>query len=329
MNKTLFILFILISNFGLGQNLIPNPSFEIYDTCPNQFSTNFDKQIEHCIGWTFPTQYGTSDYFNSCASTSNPWTKVNVPDAFMGYQNAYDGNGYCGFFGYAVDGDGIFGTEYIQARLLTPLNSGKTYNVVFYVSLANYSEYAITEIGAYFSVTAISKNVPKPFSFIPQIVSQTGVYLSDTLNWMKIEGNFIAQGNEEYITIGNFNDSLDIDTSNTGIIFPTGENAAYYYIDGISIEEVAHAVVIPNIITPNGDGSNDIFQLNFQYESVIIYNRWGQSLFESNNNESYWNGRTTSGSEVPDGTYYYLITTKEETFKGFVQVIRGNSINYK
>ena len=65
-----------------------------------------------------------------------------------------------------------------------------------------------------------------------------------------------------------------------------------------------------------------MFQLNFPYENMMIFNRWGQKLFESNNNEAYWNGRTTSGSEVPDGTYYYIITTKEETHKGFVQLLR-------
>lgn len=81
-------------------------------------------------------------------------------------------------------------------------------------------------------------------------------------------------------------------------------------------------MIIPNVITPNNDGKNDLFYLNFLFEKVQIYNRWGQSLFESNNNESQWNGRTTSGNEVPDGTYYYIITTKENTYKGFIQLLR-------
>ena len=311
---------LLISNLGVAQNLIPNPSFEIYDTCPTQPSTNIDRQIERCIGWTFPSDYGTSDYYNSCASTSNQWTKVNVPDAFVGYQNSYDGNGFCGFFAYAIDGNGLYGTEYIQAKLIGSLVNGKSYKLTFNVSLSNYSEFSITKIGAFFSQNAISKNNPKPFNFIPQVSSPIGFYLSDTLNWMKIEGEFIAQGNEEYITIGNFNDSLDVEVNNTGINFPTGENAAYYYIDGIVLEENNSPISIPNIITPNGDGINDLLKLNFPYENVLIFNRWGQLLFESG--DTFWNGESFQGKEVAEGTYYYIITTKEKEIDGFVQVVR-------
>ena len=86
MNKTLFILFILISNFGLGQNLIPNSSFEIYDTCPTTLSTPGDYQINHALGWYSPT-YATSDYYNAC----NPGI-VSIPSNLLGYQVAMDGN---------------------------------------------------------------------------------------------------------------------------------------------------------------------------------------------------------------------------------------------
>jgi gliding motility-associated-like protein len=97
---------------------------------------------------------------------------------------------------------------------------------------------------------------------------------------------------------------------------------SYYYVDGVELVEVEFEVIIPNVFTPNGDGMNDLFVLNFPYEKVEIYNRWGQKLFESNNNEAFWNGRTTSSNEVPEGTYYYIITAKEKTYKGFIQLLR-------
>ena len=80
-------------------------------------------------------------------------------------------------------------------------------------------------------------------------------------------------------------------------------------------------VINPNIITPNGDRENDLFELNFPYKNVVIYNRWGHNLFESNN-YAFWNGRTTSGSEVPEGTYFYIITTEKEIYKGTLQLFR-------
>jgi len=320
----LFIIYNLTFNISKAQNLVYNGDFEIYDTCPTQPSSDFDKQLEHTTGWTFPTKYGTSDYFNSCASTSNIWTKVNVPDTYIGYQEALSNNGYCGIYAYFFDEiNGIeYGTEYIQTKLLSPLILGKKYSFKFHVSLANFSEYAITEIGAYFSKTAISRNDAKSFNLTPQISSQIGMFLTDTLNWMIIEGEFIADGGEEYLTIGNFKDSSNTDTLNTGTIYPTGENAAYYFIDGVILEESLSDVTIPNIITPNGDEHNDQFLLNFPFEKVAIYNRWGNRVFESINNDSYWDGRTTSGSEVPEGTYYYVITTTKETYKGFIQLLR-------
>jgi gliding motility-associated-like protein len=313
-NKTLFILFILISNFGLGQNLIPNPSFEVYDTCPTTISSVGDYQINHCTGWTAPS-LATSDYFNACSPLAN------VPNAVFSYQYALDGVGMLGML-MEIDSGEIPYFEYVQAKLSKPLIQGYSYKFSFNVNLANGSDYAVKKIGAWFTTNAVSSNDGLPlFSVNPQIENTTG-FITDTLGWTKIEGEFIADGGEEYITIGYYSDTLNVDTLRNNPSAISSVIFVYYYIDGLELEEEEQAILIPNIITPNNDGTNDIFQLNFQYESIVIYNRWGQQLFESNNNEAHWSGRTTSGNEVPDGTYYYLITTKKETFKGFVQVIR-------
>ena len=44
-----------------------------------------------------------------------------------------------------------------------------------------------------------------------------------------------------------------------------------------------------------------------------VFNRWGQLIFESNQLNEGWNGRTNSGTEVPEGTYYYTIEIEGET----------------
>ena len=71
-------------------------------------------------------------------------------------------------------------------------------------------------------------------------------------------------------------------------------------------------LIPPVVFTPNGDGINDVFQLeipepiatctNFQ-----IFNRWGSKVFESVGQNVAWDGRTTAGEKVPIGTYFYLI----------------------
>ena len=98
-------------------------------------------------------------------------------------------------------------------------------------------------------------------------------------------------------------------------------------VDGESI------LIIPNVFTPNFDGSNDGF--NFVGGCIIaahkrIYNRWGELLFESNQIEEVWNGRTTAGKDVPEGTYFYIFIVDmldsgnevQRIFKGTVSLLR-------
>jgi gliding motility-associated-like protein len=325
LNKPLLILFILIGSLAFGQNLVPNPSFEDYDDCPLHPTYEMNNQISNAIGWNHPTTLGTSDYFNSCADDANIWTSVNVPNAFTGFQQAQDGSAYLGFYAYGFT-ENVYGTEYVQAKLTESLIQGETYKIAFYISLANHSEYAIKEIGAFVSESQISRGDAKNFDFNPQVKSIN--FISDTTEWTLISGIFEASGQEEYITIGNFKDSISTDTLNTDVFHPVGENYSYYFIDGISLEKYDSTevldtvdVLIPNVLTPNDDGVNDIFQLNFSFNKTSILNRWGNLIWSGAMGE-YWNGKTQEGNDVSEGTYFYIIETDMDKHQGFVQVIR-------
>ncbi len=84
---------------------------------------------------------------------------------------------------------------------------------------------------------------------------------------------------------------------------------------------------IPNTFTPNGDGVNDTWNisglLKFAQCSVLIYNRWGQSVFSSIGYTTPWDG-TSNHKNLPVGTYYYIIDLKNNTpvISGFVTIIR-------
>lgn len=79
----------------------------------------------------------------------------------------------------------------------------------------------------------------------------------------------------------------------------------------ITVEDCEPSVlVIPNVFTPNGDGSNDFFTVegtNLVSVQGQIFNRWGQKMFSWDNVNGSWDGRTLAGSEAPDGTYFYII----------------------
>jgi gliding motility-associated-like protein len=71
-------------------------------------------------------------------------------------------------------------------------------------------------------------------------------------------------------------------------------------------------IFIPNTFTPNGDGVNDTFRvvgLGFNTFNLQIFNRWGSSIYETNNPEDGWDG-THKGSEVPTGTYHYVVNIR-------------------
>lgn len=75
-----------------------------------------------------------------------------------------------------------------------------------------------------------------------------------------------------------------------------------------------YSLSIPNVFTPNGDGSNDIFKVSgtniIEFNGVIL-NRWGQILYEWDFIDSGWDGRMTSGIDASDGTYFYIINVTD------------------
>jgi gliding motility-associated-like protein len=89
-------------------------------------------------------------------------------------------------------------------------------------------------------------------------------------------------------------------------------------------------LVFHNVITPNGDGLNDKWIIdcieNFPDNKVTIFNRWGDSVnsFKNYDNVSQvWNGTTTDGKPLPDGTYYYVLTIKNGgKYSGWI-LLRG------
>jgi gliding motility-associated-like protein len=91
--------------------------------------------------------------------------------------------------------------------------------------------------------------------------------------------------------------------------------------------KVLEMPVIPNTFSPNGDGINDVWNIQYldSYPGVIvsIYNRYGIKVYGSIGYLNPWNA-ISSGVQVPVGIYYYLIEPKSglPSFKGWVTIIR-------
>jgi gliding motility-associated-like protein len=80
-------------------------------------------------------------------------------------------------------------------------------------------------------------------------------------------------------------------------------------------------LIIPNAFSPNGDGLNEVFEVKGQFLAnyrLLIYDRWGQILFDNQNQSRGWDGRL-NGKEIPTGAYPYRITGKDASGKEFTK----------
>jgi gliding motility-associated-like protein len=97
---------------------------------------------------------------------------------------------------------------------------------------------------------------------------------------------------------------------------------------GCSIELQARVakdidIFIPNVMTPNNDGSNDVFFIRNLPESgenkLIITNRWGKEVYSATGYKNNW-----KGEEAVDGIYYYRLQINGGTpITGWVEILRG------
>jgi gliding motility-associated-like protein len=91
--------------------------------------------------------------------------------------------------------------------------------------------------------------------------------------------------------------------------------------DSIAVSVIDCPGFVPNIITPNKDPYNEYFVIeNIENRSwsLIVFNKWGEQVYFSAHYENGW-----SGSELPDGVYYYKLSSSElgRTVKGWVQLV--------
>lgn len=173
--------------FAQPINLVPNPSFEIYDTCPSPGFSSGWNSICYAVPWFQPnspniTCSGSSDYFNACAGA--------VPSNGIGFQDARTGKAYAGA-GIADNPNTNPGGEYLQVPLIEFLKQ-KKYCVAFYVNTPSIEWSSTNCIQARFTKDSVLTNT------FDRIYLTNGIncnYIArDTLNWLLVKGIYIAGG---------------------------------------------------------------------------------------------------------------------------------------
>jgi len=109
--------------------------------------------------------------------------------------------------------------------------------------------------------------------------------------------------------------TIEVDILNTDTtVWVTVDKAGCLNSDTINIlvEAVQNQLFFPNAFTPNGDGDNDVFMAigatdDVSFYQLMIFNRWGQMVFETNNPLHGWDGYY-EGKLSPHGVYVYKIS---------------------
>lgn len=174
---------------------------------------------------------------------------------------------------------------------------------------------------------------------IPQFLGDTSLCENESTSSIQVS-NFNPLGAVNWYSDAALSNYLFSDDE----FFPSSDTSAVFYVtqevngcEGpygiLSVSIVPCGFVIPTAFTPNNDNQNDRWEIvgldnKYPTNSVRIFNRWGELLFESvegkySNNE--WDG-TYKGEALPVGSYYYIIElakdNSNEPINGTVSIIR-------
>jgi gliding motility-associated-like protein len=85
---------------------------------------------------------------------------------------------------------------------------------------------------------------------------------------------------------------------------------------------------VPNLISPNDDGENDVFVVPcaavFEGSELVVFNRYGTPIYQNPNYQNDWGG-TYNNEPLPVGTYFYQLSLNDAertVLQGYVAVLR-------
>jgi gliding motility-associated-like protein len=168
--------------------------------------------------------------------------------------------------------------------------------------------------GQYSSYDTIVVNYINNFS--PQIAPYPDTLCLGQSAWLGVQ---VPQ--EVSILWSNGDTTATTQIHEAGMYYVNTSNECFSYTDTLIVYEkdctppliVEYPIYIPNAFTPNSDGVNDVFEIFGlpQGSEVIIFNRWGQVVFQSTNVSQHWDGMY-NGKQVPQGIYPFVIRINNE-----------------
>lgn len=310
--KTILILLLISTRISVvfGQNLVPNGSFEVVNTC----NVNNAQQSALAINDWFTLE--SPDFFNTCFVEPI----FSPPNVYSGYSNPLNYNGMVGLallpeLGYR---------EAISIQLKSNLIKDSAYCFSFWLKNSKQGgyDYSTDMVDCLFSNDSITMPTIVNSNYSGDSDPTVEAIDSESIDgWERVHGYYISTSNEKYFTISFLGDMSY--TTNA----PAEENAIYYFIDSVEVflcnkdSLLSVHVELPNVFTPNFDDVNDSFVIkskNIKTMKVQVFNRWGNLVNEFSGLNSTWAGTDQLGTPLNEGVYFVRVIA-ESTFGDFIE----------
>lgn len=247
-----------------AQNLVPNHSFEEYDTC--RVFNDVYYPDNGPLGWF--SAAGTPDYYLSCLPSG---TLDGVPLNRFAFQYPQDGENYVGMLTYYLDD----AHEYFMVQLVQPLVVGQRYYASFYANAA-WGGYPITPIAWIYSngVGMVFTTQPRQWELnnpYPAPLNYAQVYsdpiITDTVGWTLVSGSFVADSAYQYVMLGNHFSNANTDTLH--IIHQIATRCSYTLIDNVCVSPDSDGCPIAVGIGENGKEGVSLYPNPAQHWVVL------------------------------------------------------------
>lgn len=326
---------LIIINTTSSQNLVPNPSFEFHIICPYSDGNDMPTLLNNPPWQSTLPQGGSTDTWDTCiySNCNCGSANCNYIYSFLGKQNPRSGSGMAGFYLHDVLDtlDTEYDKEYAQVKLKHVLEQNKRYWVSFYISLHEYSPAGIDKFQAYFSDTLVMFEptdppswtwLPSHYMFHPQVSNPDYNIITDTINWIKIEGRFIATGTEQYMILGNFTPTYLTHSIKLKDVVPSPYFPwCYYFLDDIAVYPDSTPVYPASLGNDTCIYASDTLTLGFPSRAEYLY-QW----YDGNGNLLDTTGSITVS---PTQTTSYILVQKDFRFeetRDTIKVTVGNCI---
>lgn len=229
------------------------------------------------------------------------------PGAFQNYVPASEGQSYLSLVTRALNPPGT--VETVWANLLIPFEQDEHYSLTIDLSLSldfqgdyNWETYYFNN-PCKLRIIGFNGDCASPSE--SELLWESSILTN--YDWQTFDVSFTPNdGTYQYIALRPYFISMN-NFQNSSLLLDD-----LRYVNENGIEE--NSIRIPNVITPNGDGVNDVFYFggtNIARVNAKVYNRWGELIFESNEDQYPWDGKNEN-IDCPEGVYFYIM---DITFK--------------